>query len=290
MVSREGSTAASSTSAGQAGTVAAGAERAAVAVLARMLPAGFRDRQRAEWTADLLEVAVRGRVAQWRYLFAAAWTLPTLRSFARKGAAAGAGGLRDVVAAPAGLRLIARTLVASVAVPALCVAVSMVLSQDFVRLPQVLRAWDEIPLQVLYLALRIPALAIWYGGAALVAWLALIVMVLGPLQRGLRAGRRVAAGLAGLATVAALVVITFWLNQYPGGRLHSALDWLVNADGDTGAMTGLVGAASVALSVRGRTLSRRIRIALTVAGIAALTLTVLHYSPADAWINLQLQD
>ncbi|MEU4156929.1 hypothetical protein [Actinoplanes sp. NPDC026670] len=67
--------------------------RIAVAALARLLPAGFRDRQRAEWSADLLELSPRQRV---RYLSSAAWTLPELRAAVRAG--------RPAWWSPAGLR------------------------------------------------------------------------------------------------------------------------------------------------------------------------------------------
>jgi hypothetical protein len=60
-------------------------ERATVAVLGALLPAGFRDRQRAEWSADLAELASEGGAVRWRYLLAAAWTLPALRSVVRSG-------------------------------------------------------------------------------------------------------------------------------------------------------------------------------------------------------------
>ncbi|BEL02578.1 hypothetical protein Q0Z83_007690 [Actinoplanes sichuanensis] len=68
-------------------------QRIAVATLARLLPTGFRDRQRAEWSADLLELSRRQRV---RYLLSAAWTLPELRAAVRAG--------RPVWWSPAGLR------------------------------------------------------------------------------------------------------------------------------------------------------------------------------------------
>jgi hypothetical protein len=66
----------------------AAAERIAVAVLARLLPPGFRDRQRAEWSADLADLRSAGAVARCRYLAAAAWTLPTLRRAVRADRAA----------------------------------------------------------------------------------------------------------------------------------------------------------------------------------------------------------
>jgi len=59
-------------------------DRAVVAALGLALPGHFRARQRAEWTADLLILAERGRLARWRYLFAATRTLPALRAVARR--------------------------------------------------------------------------------------------------------------------------------------------------------------------------------------------------------------
>ncbi|WP_229072048.1 hypothetical protein [Actinoplanes sp. DH11] len=66
-----------------------GPGRAALAVLAALLPAGFRQRQRAEWAADLADLAAHGTVTRWRYLLAVAWTLPALRAAARATTAAG---------------------------------------------------------------------------------------------------------------------------------------------------------------------------------------------------------
>jgi hypothetical protein len=56
--------------------------RITVAVLTRLLPAGFRQRQHAEWTADLLDLDGRQRL---RYVASAAWTLPELRAVIRAG-------------------------------------------------------------------------------------------------------------------------------------------------------------------------------------------------------------
>lgn len=57
------------------------AQRGAIWLLCRFLPEGFRTRQRDEWTGDLIAIGATG---QWRYLFAAAWTLPALRAHASK--------------------------------------------------------------------------------------------------------------------------------------------------------------------------------------------------------------
>ena len=55
-----------------------------VLALGSALPPHFRARQQAEWAADLGDLAREGRsTARWRYLLAAAWTLPTLRALAR---------------------------------------------------------------------------------------------------------------------------------------------------------------------------------------------------------------
>ncbi|MFC7531442.1 hypothetical protein [Actinoplanes sp. GCM10030250] len=59
------------------------ADGAVVALLARLLPAAFRERQRAEWAADLSDLAAHGPAVRLRYLLAAAWTLPELRSAVR---------------------------------------------------------------------------------------------------------------------------------------------------------------------------------------------------------------
>lgn len=61
------------------------AARVVVALLVRLLPAGFRERQRAEWSADLYELAAESVVVRWRYLLSAAWTLPELRAVVRAG-------------------------------------------------------------------------------------------------------------------------------------------------------------------------------------------------------------
>ncbi|WP_436532583.1 hypothetical protein [Actinoplanes sp. HUAS TT8] len=60
------------------------AERILVAVLAGLLPPGFRERQRAEWSADLADLRSAGPAVRCRYLMAAAWTLPTLRRAVRR--------------------------------------------------------------------------------------------------------------------------------------------------------------------------------------------------------------
>ncbi|MER7007132.1 hypothetical protein ABT297_29405 [Dactylosporangium sp. NPDC000555] len=62
-----------------------GIERVLMAAFGTALPAHFRARQRAEWAADLADLAREGRPTdRWRYLLAAAWTLPSLRAVARR--------------------------------------------------------------------------------------------------------------------------------------------------------------------------------------------------------------
>ncbi|WP_155388037.1 hypothetical protein [Catellatospora paridis] len=59
-------------------------DRVLVAALGSALPSQFRARQQAEWAADLADLArERQPAARWRYLLAAAWTLPTLIALAR---------------------------------------------------------------------------------------------------------------------------------------------------------------------------------------------------------------
>ncbi|MFI7603277.1 hypothetical protein [Actinoplanes sp. NPDC049681] len=281
MVSRETSTIA----------VLRSAERLVVAAMAGLLPAGFRQRQRAEWTADLLEVGAAGRAAQWRYLAAALWTLPALRSFARRGVAAGTGGLRDV-ATPAGLRLFARVLVAGLLAPALSVLVLLLPFWSAIDWPEDPPAWLALLGWLLaWSLLLIPSIAVWFGGAWMVAWLAFVATVLGPLQRGLRPRQRWVAGLTGLSLLLLFGgFLTFWQTafEHPGGSLGAALSWLLGDD--VGGATGLLGAVSLALGWRARTLSGRMRVALLVAGVVAVALTVAHHTAAATLIRQQLPD
>ncbi|WP_199512507.1 hypothetical protein [Nucisporomicrobium flavum] len=66
-------------------------ERVAIALLTRMLPAGFRERQREEWRGDLAELARHGRASRLRYVAIAALTLPSLHLAARRAPSAGGG-------------------------------------------------------------------------------------------------------------------------------------------------------------------------------------------------------
>ncbi|AGZ42836.1 hypothetical protein [Actinoplanes friuliensis] len=57
-------------------------DRAVLAVLGRLLPAAFRERQQGEWASDLLTLPADTRL---RYLTGAARTLPSLRAQVRRG-------------------------------------------------------------------------------------------------------------------------------------------------------------------------------------------------------------
>ncbi|MEU7905803.1 hypothetical protein [Actinoplanes sp. NPDC049118] len=259
-----------------------GVERVVVAALSRLLPTGFRARQRDEWTADLLDLADAPPAARWRYLFAAAWTLPTLRSFARRGAAAGSGGLRDAAVTPAGLRLTAQIVVAAVGVPIFCLAVTGLLNWA-----GFMGSWPDSLKWPLWFILAVPPLALWGGGAWLVAWLGLLTTIMTSLQRNVPIRQRRIARRAGLATFVALSgTIILQLNN-GGGWLDPVIGSLSGTLG-TAATTGPLGVATLILGVRSRTLSRRLRIALVVAGLLALTSLVLHHFPVDEVIWQQI--
>ncbi|MFI5494187.1 hypothetical protein [Actinoplanes sp. NPDC051859] len=106
-------------------------ERSAVAVLARLLPAGFRDRQRQEWTADLMTLSSTRAAVRWRYLLAAAWTLPALRSIVRTGFG---GGPFTATAAPT-LVLVARVLTIGLGWPVISWLVAVALRYQLYDVP-----------------------------------------------------------------------------------------------------------------------------------------------------------
>jgi hypothetical protein len=60
-----------------------------VSLLCLLLPPAFRDRQRGEWTGDLMALADHDPRGRGRYLLGAARTLPSLRRLARRNRAAG---------------------------------------------------------------------------------------------------------------------------------------------------------------------------------------------------------
>ncbi|GAB1641334.1 hypothetical protein KRMM14A1259_17570 [Krasilnikovia sp. MM14-A1259] len=273
MVSREVSTA----------PAMRGVEPAVVAALSRLLPAGFRARQHDEWTADLLDLADAGPAARWRYLFAAAWTLPTLRSFARRGTAAGSAGLHAAVPS-AGLQLIARIMVAGIGVPVLGLTVTGLLNWA-----SFMGSWPDSVKWPLWLLLVLPAAVLWEGGACLVVWLALLATIMVSWQRSMPLRQRRIVRLAGLATVV-VVSGAITLQDIDGrGWLGTVIGGLSSTVG-TAATTGLLGMAGVMLAARSRTLSRRLRVVLAVAGVLALATVALHHTPVEDMIWQQVNN
>lgn len=254
-----------------AGTGGRRVRRAAVAALSRALPAHFRARQHAEWTADLLVLADQPTAAWIRYLLGAAWTLPALRRAAQRAAADGTA----VVLPSSGLvaRLTARVLMLSLGwtVPCWLLALpGQYLLYDIpgrraagMAEPTLIWSGGPVWLQVVGVVLYLGAATAVYDGPLLVLC-ALVAVVLLAFERGLTAYDRIrwAALIAGAAVSSGLIylLVTFRLE----------LGWTGG-----GPVLPTAGLVALGLSAGGRGLSRPTRVALAALGLAAVAVAVI---------------
>ncbi|WP_157744544.1 hypothetical protein [Micromonospora viridifaciens] len=260
------------------------AERAAVALLSRLLPAGFRARQRDEWTADLLSFT-SGAGTRWRYLAGAAWTLPALRRAARRG---GFADLSTVAPAPGVLASMAHLFLLGLGWPVvswlIMVPVTYLAADIPGRLaltggpvdPKSLWPTDGplvvlLPLQLL---LHLGASAVILGGPFLLGTFGASGLVSAVAQRR-RSGRyRLVIAGVGLAFLALTVV---------AGLAWSYGAFYPDALGlDSGRTAAVLGAAAGILALAGRRLGARIRTALAALGVLAITVPFVHLTTTGA--------
>ncbi|GLY93235.1 hypothetical protein [Actinoplanes sp. NBRC 103695] len=241
------------------------ADRAAVSLLAALLPAGFRDRQRDEWTGDLLALPLPDRR---RYLVGAARTLPSLRRAAHRRAAL------DVIALPTGvLDTVARVLLAGLLWSMLSFYFFVPLRYYAFDIPGRLARGDSAmvvdpkdlwplsdgigPFFPLWFVLHLTAWGVVLGGAFLTVTVALPGLIATAISR-----RRHAAGLG----VAALLTIAFAI-------VSTTIPLLTGAQ-DGGFSAAFLGLAAVTLAGLRTSLPRRTRILLAVAGLSTLVLPI----------------
>jgi len=221
-------------------------ERWVIAVWAGALPAHFRDRQRDEWTADLMVLsASHGRPARWRYLLGAGWTLPSLRRLARGAQTAGAG--LTPPAAPSGLTA-ARVLILGLSWPLLGWLGTFVVPHP-AKAAALLRlgAWANL-IGVFALALvAVAALAV-----AVFEW---------------RRPPRYRLRTAGIGFAALLTVFVF--------QCLAVLP-------DRGVLVALMGTAGARLSFTAAGLPKRYRIALRVVAVMGLAIAIANWTPWGA--------
>ncbi|MEV6595517.1 hypothetical protein AB0M36_01480 [Actinoplanes sp. NPDC051346] len=274
-------------------------ERAAVTALARLLPAGFRDRQRDEWTADLMTLASHGAAVRWRYLLAAMWTLPTLRSLVRSGRAGGPSG---AVAAPVALALTARVLILGLGWPVMSWLFGVALRYVVYDVPARLEAgmtfdpkdlWPTdgvwVALTPLWIMLSLGAWAAVLGGPFLIGSLGLVATVAGPLRRGQSGRQRLTAALAGVGALAFVVGFFVLVGLFPT-VLAEPGDYLISADARSGVTVGLLGVASIVFAAKARALAGRTRAALLLVGAGAVIVMLAHHVPLGVSMNIWFMD
>lgn len=242
--------------------------RLAVATLALLLPRGFRDRQHAEWSADLMTLPT----GHWRYLFGAARTLPALRAAARR--AGLSRGPAAAARAPGALAAPASILSAGLGWPVLSWLLVVPLPYFLFDIPGRIGSpvdpkslwpsgvlfWVLIPL---ILTLTIGAYVALAGGWLLAATIGLAGAVVGFRYRRLRLA---VAGLA-LAAAALLAVTVFGLPLFGT---------------DPGYGAALLGTVAVALGLWGRSLGRWQRGRLVTIGLIAAAILLAHHTTTGA--------
>ncbi|GIH02578.1 hypothetical protein Rhe02_06450 [Rhizocola hellebori] len=257
------------------------AERAMIAVLSRLLPAGFRDRQRAEWTGDLVELSAAGARARWRYLFAAAWTLPALRAHAGK-----PGVDRPTTIVPPSLTatLLVQKILVGLGLPVVCWLIAVPFRYFLLDIPARLAPDSGMPfdpkdlwpidgpfifLMPLWVVLSFGAWALIFDWM-LVGWLGVTALLLGLTQRGAGWRSRATSGLIGAAVVAiALQGLGVRIGLGSGSSPYQGM----------GLATAVLGGVAIIAGVSMRGISRRSRVLVLLTGLAAVTIYFWNQTP-----------
>ncbi|MGH3715723.1 MAG: hypothetical protein ACRDT4_20030 [Micromonosporaceae bacterium] len=255
-------------------------QRLLVGALGRALPPHFRERQRAEWAADLLLLAGEPRLSRWRYLLGAAWTLPALRTVARDPSATG---LTGGVVRPAGAAI---TTVARVLIVILVWALAgwlvviigpylildipgrMATEPGFYMGPE--EVWPDWPMFVLMIPL---VLGGWLSisSAPVGPFFGVAILAVAVFERRRSWLHRMV--VAGVAVVVGVLPISL---SILAGRT-GWIGWgLLPFNGLGIALLGLVG---VITALAGRSLPRRTRVVLGVLSAAALVTFAVHQTP-----------
>ncbi|MEU2615802.1 hypothetical protein ABZ570_30160 [Micromonospora sp. NPDC007271] len=253
-------------------------------MLCRLLPAGFRNRQRDEWTADLLSFT-SGAGTRWRYLAGAAWTLPALRHAARRG---GFADLSAVAPVPDALTSVAHLFLLGLGWPVVSWLIMVPVTYLAADVPGRLARTGALvdpkslwpadgPLAILLplqLLLHTGAWATILGGPFLLGTFGAAGLVSAVVQRR-RSGRyRLVIAGVGLACLALTVVAGL---AWSYGAFHPG-----TPDLDSGRTAAVLGSAAGVLALAGRRLGARIRIALAALGVLAITVPFVHLTATGA--------
>ncbi|GAA0742083.1 hypothetical protein GCM10010199_68370 [Dactylosporangium roseum] len=260
-------------------------------MLCRLLPAGFRGRQRDEWAADLLGLT-SGAGTRWRYLAGAAWTLPALRRAARRG---GFADLSTVAPAPGALTSIAHFLLLGLGWPVISWLIMVPITYLAADIPgRIARTgltvdpnglWPTdgpfvvlLPLETL---LDLGAWAVILGGPFLLGTFGVSGLVLAVMQRR-RSGRyRLVIAGVGLACLVLTVLGAGLVSRY--AAFYSETFGLGDTHGlDSGRTGAVLGVAAGILAFAGRRLGVRIRSALVVLSVLAIMVPIVHLTATGA--------
>jgi hypothetical protein len=257
---------------GAAPAALTGGLRFTLTMLTVLLPSGFRDRQRAEWTADLMTMTT----GRWRYLFGAARTLPALRAAARRaGLSRGPAALAHTSGV---LRAPARVLLLGLGWPVLSWVLLVPLPYFLFDIPGRIASsggglvdpkslWPD---GVLFWVLLPVILTLTFGAYVALAggWLLAATIGLAGTVVGF-GGRRIWFAVAGLG-LAAVALLAVTVAGFP----------MFNADPGYGA--ALLGTIAVGLGLFGRSLGRWQRGRLVTIGLAAVAVLAAHHTALGA--------
>jgi hypothetical protein len=237
--------------------------RAALRLMLALLPPDFRDRQRDEWTGDLL--VLTSAADRRRYLAGAARTLPSLRRAAHRRPAPDAIALEPVVGDTVARVLMSGLLFSMLSfylfVPLRYYAIAGAMNTD----PK--DVWplngDPGPLLPLWAVFSLTGWGVALGSVFLLFAVTLTGLVATVISR-----HRYAIGLA-----AALLL------ALPAGLVASLVLALTGGE-DHGYTAGLLGLVALLLAYLRKGLPGRTRVLLALAGVAAVILPIWSATPA----------
>ncbi len=271
------------------------AQRGAIWLLCRFLPEGFRNRQRDEWTGDLIAIGATG---QWRYLFAAAWTLPALRAHAGKPGVDRPHTM--VLAPPLSVTTLYRVILIGLGLPVLSWLIAIPFRYYLLDIPGIFAAMAQqqyagpfdpkdlwpmdgpfvvlIPLWVILTVLSWAVIVSYL----LVTWIGIATLIAGTARRRIGAKHRIISALIGVTIMAAAITV---------GEAGRSMGWIPASVRlmDEGLTTAVVGALALVFAFSARGLARRRRITVIVIGLTAIAIHAWHYTEiGQAMLNWHL--
>ncbi|MEV4637644.1 hypothetical protein AB0J80_09860 [Actinoplanes sp. NPDC049548] len=261
-------------------------ECAIVSLLCLMLPLRFRERQRGEWTGDLMSLAQVDPAARWRYLAGAARTLPSLRSSIGRRDASPievSSGVRETVARILLLGMTWPILSWSVWVPTRYLAFDIPgrLARSGYTTPidpQSVWPFEGTPswLRLVWTVPHLGAWAVVMGGPFLLAAVGVIGTVTAVLRRRRRRVHRLTAAVA---APAAVLLAVAWTAVSTGLIIR-----------DDGYVAGVLGVAAAVLGATTSSLRNRTRTALLILGVGAITVFLSFHTAAGIAMLTWFQD